>query len=277
MQGAFGSLYIELLKKTLIDHSKINSFEYFPLPIYDDNWKTALLKPFDMLLRTRDLAVCKMQFVSEEERLNGYDWPANADTMIGMKRLNNIEQCIYSILRENIEGDLIETGVWRGGATILMRAILKEQNITNKRVWVADSFVGVPKPDEKNYIHDKGNKLYKERILRVSLEEVKNNFRKYDLLDEQVVFLKGLFRDTLTSAPIEKLALLRLDGDLYSSTIESMNALYPKLSPGGYAIVDDYNAFPFCRQAIDDYRAQHNISEEIIKIDKEAVYWRKQL
>lgn len=275
MSSLFQSPYLELLKKTLIDYSKINSYEYYPLSIVNFNWKTFLLYPIDKLLRTRNFALCKLKYVTEYNRLNGYDWPANADTMIGLNRLNNIELCIHSIINEKIPGDFIETGVWRGGSTILMRAILKELNIRERKVWVADSFQGLPKPDSSNYYADKNNKLFQQKIFRVKSEEVKNNFRKYDLLDEQVVFLEGWFKDTLPKAPINKLALLRLDGDMYESTIQALNNLYPKLSSGGYVIIDDYNAFDNCKQAVVDYRNEHKIQDMIIEIDKEAVYWRK--
>lgn len=275
MKQPFQSLYLELLKRSLIDYSKINSYEYHPLSIVNSNWKTAFLYPLDKILRLRNFAICKLKFVEKEKRLNGYDWPANADTMIGLNRLNNIELCIYNILKDNIEGDFIETGVWRGGATIFMRAVLKESGISDRHVWVADSFIGLPKPNTEKYKVDKNNKLHSLKILSASLDEVKNNFSKYNLLDEQVVFLKGWFKDTLPDAPIKKLALLRLDGDLYESTIQSLTYLYPKLTVGGYVIIDDYNAFEYCKKAVNDYRAEHSITNEIIEIDKEAVYWRK--
>ncbi len=274
MKQPFQSRYIELLKKTLIDYSRINSYEYHPLSLVNGNWKTAPLYPLDILLRRRNFAICKLKFVSQERRMNGYDWPASADTMIGLNRLNNIEYCIHSIINNNVEGDLIETGVWRGGATILMRAVLKELEISNRRVWVADSFQGLPKPDPK-YEADKKNKLHTLKILTATLQEVKNNFKKYDLLDEQVIFLEGWFKDTLPRAPIDKLALIRLDGDMYESTIQAIEQLYPKLSDGGFIIVDDYNAFPYCKQAIEDYRTKHAINNTMITIDREAIYWQK--
>ena len=271
------SEYIKLLKKTLIDFGNIDSYEYYPLTIVNPNWKTAILFSLDKLLRTRNFIISKRKYIVKEHRINGYDWPANAVTMIGLNRLNNIEDCIHSIHKDNIEGDLIEAGVWRGGATILMRAILKELNISNRKVWVADSFRGLPKPDIKKYVADKGNKLNKLKILSVSLKEVKRNFEKFDLLDEQVIFLEGWFKDTLINAPITKLALIRLDADMYESTFQALENLYPKLSLGGYIIIDDYNAFQNCRQAVDDFRRKNNINHTIIKIDREAIYWRKEV
>lgn len=271
------SKYIELLKRTLIDYGNIDSYEYYPLTIQNPNWKTAILFQIDKLLRTRNFIISKRKYVIKENRINGYDWPANASTMIGLNRLNNIEYCIHSIHKNNIEGDFIEAGVWRGGATILMRALLDELTILNKKVWVADSFKGLPKPDVKRYKADKGNSLNKLKILNVSLEEVKRNFEKYDLLDERVIFLEGWFKDTLVKAPITKLALIRLDADMYESTFQALENLYPKLSLGGYIIIDDYNAFKNCKQAVDDYRSKHNIQDPIIKIDREAIYWKREL
>ena len=160
------SHYIDLLKKTLIDSGKIGGVEYHPLTIVNPHWKTAPLFWLDKLLRLRNFAIGKMKFVAEEKRLNGMDWPAQAKTMIGLKRLDNIEDCMTTVLKENIPGDFIETGVWRGGATILMRAILKEQNVEDRKVWLADSFQGLPPPDVRKYKADKGNQLHRQKILK---------------------------------------------------------------------------------------------------------------
>ena len=267
--------YIELLKKILIDYQNIENYEYHPLEIVNPNWKTALLFPLHRLLKKRNFAISKIKYVNRHERLNGYDWPANALTMIGLNRLNNIEYCIRTLLKDKIEGDFVETGVWRGGAAILMRGILKELMIKDRVVWLADSFEGLPKPNSKVYPADKGNDLYKLRILSCSLKDVQNNFKAYGLLDEQVQFLQGWFKDTLPIAPIKKISLLRLDGDLYESTHLALKHLYPNLSSGGFVIVDDYNAFPFCKSAVDEFRREFKINESIIEIDKESIYWRK--
>ncbi len=208
-------------------------------------------------------------------RLEGRDWPALAHTMIGMKRLNNLQFCVEDVLAKQVPGDLIETGVWRGGATILMRGILRAYGVTDRRVFVADSFEGLPAPDSGKYPADAGDKHHLLTPLAVSLEEVKSNFEKYGLLDEQVCFLKGWFKDTLPRAPIERLAVIRLDGDMYESTMDGLKHLYPKLSVGGYLIVDDYGAVRGCRKAIEDYRKAYGISEVIREIDWGGVYWQR--
>jgi hypothetical protein len=211
----------------------------------------------------------------EPIRAEGLDWPARAHTMIGLKRLANVRSCVEGVLSEGVPGDFIETGAWRGGATILMRAILKARGVTDRTVWVADSFAGLPAPDPARYPLDHGDRLHTFPELAVTLERVQDNFRRYGLLDEQVRFLKGWFRDTLPSAPIERLAVLRLDGDLYESTIQALDALYDRLSVGGYVIVDDYGNVAACRQAVHDFRAARAIKEPIRPIDWAGVFWRR--
>jgi O-methyltransferase len=202
---------------------------------------------------------------------NGTYWPQRAHTMIGMKRLTNIQECFETVVREKIPGDLIETGVWRGGATILMKGLVKYHNEPRK-VFVADSFEGLPKPDPK-YSADSGDIHHTLNFLAVDVETVKNNFRAYDLLDDDVVFVKGFFETSLKDAPIDKLCILRLDGDMYSSTIQVLDQLYSKVSPGGFVIVDDWT-LTGCRKAIIDFRATHGITAPMVAIDDSSAYWR---
>jgi O-methyltransferase len=195
-------------------------------------------------------------------------------TMIGRKRLDHLHRCLDAVLRDSIPGDLIETGVWRGGATIFMRAHLLAHGVADRLVWVADSFEGVPPP---SCAEDEGTDLSAARvpILAVDLERVRELFGRYGLLDAQVRFLPGWFRDTLPSAPIERLALLRLDGDLYESTMDALTALYDKVSPGGFVVIDDYGAVPSCRRAVEEFRAERGIGEPLEAIDSDGVAWRK--
>jgi SAM-dependent methyltransferase len=234
--------------------------------LYLDLMKKSLMN----LIYDNDSDMMRGGQYEKELKLYGGIWPSIAHTMIGLPRLNNIQFCIEDILAKNIPGDLIETGVWRGGATIFMRAALKAYRITDRTVWVADSFEGLP-PTE--YEKDLNLRLDKVDCLAVSLEDVQSNFSKYGLLDEQVRFLKGWFKDTLPIAPIEQLAILRLDGDWYESTMDALTYLYPKLAIGGYVIIDDYWAVQGCRDAIQDYRLANQIQESIIHIDGAAVYW----
>lgn len=270
------SLYTELLKYTLTDYHRMDQTEYRPLSSVKPSMKTKLLSKLDKILNLKGFAICKKVKSTQEKRMVGEDWPVHADTMIGIKRLENIEYCFRQVIKEKVPGDLIETGVWRGGSTIFMRALLKDSNITDRTVWVADSFEGLPKPDENKYAADKRDKHYKYKELAIPLEEVKNNFKKYGLLDDNVKFLKGWFKDTLPVAPIDKIAILRLDGDMYESTMDGLENLYPKLSIGGYIIIDDWGAVKGCKQAVNDYRMKNHITEEIKEIDWTGVYWKKE-
>jgi hypothetical protein len=205
----------------------------------------------------------------------GRDWPSVAHTMIGEVRLRNLRDLCEQVIAEGIPGDFIETGVWRGGACILMRAVLKAHGVADRRVFVADSFEGLPPPDASQYPADAGDTHFQMEELAVSVEKVQGHFAKYGLLDEQLVFLKGWFKDTLPTAPIRQLAVLRLDGDMYESTMDGLRNLYDKVSPGGFVIVDDYGCVAGCKKAIHDFRQERGITDPIIDIDGWGVYWRK--
>lgn len=209
-----------------------------------------------------------------ELRRHGKDWPRDAHTMIGRLRIDNLERVCRTAVRESVPGDFLEAGVWRGGAGILMRGVLAACGDRERRVFLADSFEGLPPPDPQ-FPADDGDRLHTFDALRVSAEQVRDHFARYGLLDDRVVFLKGWFKDTLPAAPVERLAVLRLDGDMYESTWQALEALYPKVSPGGFVIVDDYGCIPACKQAVSDYRAQHGIEEPVVEVDWTGVYWRK--
>jgi O-methyltransferase len=208
-------------------------------------------------------------------RLDGRDWPTEGETMIGTIRLNNVQQCAIDALQNGVPGDFVETGVWRGGAAILMRAVLAAYGDRTRRVWLADSFNGLPAPDPERYPHDAKDRYWESPLLRVPLDEVKRNFARYGLLDDRVRFLPGWFKDSLPTAPIDTIAVLRLDGDMYESTIQGLTSLYPKVAPGGYVIIDDYGALHNCRAAVHDFRNMFGIEDEIHTVDWTGVYWQK--
>jgi len=208
-------------------------------------------------------------------RREGADWPSQAHTMIGLRRLRSLRRMAEAVIERGIPGDFIETGVWRGGACIMMRAVLAAYGVTDRRVFVADSFEGLPPADATKYPLDAGYDRVPMPQLAISLDEVKRNFGSYGLLDERVVFLPGWFRDTLPTAPIDRLAILRLDGDMYQSTAEALENLYPKLSPGGYVIIDDGH-LKSCMQAVVDYRTRHGIGTRGRRIDRMGFYWIKE-
>jgi len=225
-------------------------------------------------LAARGLEICQIKPFDAEIRDSGRDWPDGL-TVIGMKRMQNIQGCVTIVLREGVAGDLAEAGLWRGGASIFMRALLAALGDADRLVWCAYSFKGWPEPDATKYRLDAGSVLHLQSHRAPSLETVKDNFRKFSLMDDRVRFLPGWFADTLPSAPIERIAVLRLDADMYGSTLDVLNALYRKVSPGGFVIMNDYGKpDSAARYAIDDFRERHGIDEPIIDIDGSGAYWR---
>ena len=197
-------------------------------------------------------------------------------TMIGLPALDSLERCAEAVFSEDVPGDFMEAGVCQGGAAIFMRALQTAYGQEHRRLWAADSFEGLPPPESQPDIAS-GLDLSegKAPFVAFCLEGVRDHFMRYGLLDGGVVFLPGWFTDTLPTAPIERLAILRLDADLYASTREALENLYPKVTPGGFVIVDDYGAFAACRQAVEEYRSAHGIDEPIHFVNQSAVYWRK--
>jgi O-methyltransferase len=274
-------LYLDLLKRCLtraifpprlrpFDHDKRRS----------RRWKQRVGRHLSAALRRHGLMLMEPASPPDPKTITeGTIWPDEAETMIGLERLDSLQACVIDLLRRRVPGDLIETGVWRGGTTIFMRAILEAYRDPDRLVWVADSFEGLPKAEWDRYPNRKGgpvDDLWKANdYLGVSVEQVRANFLRYGLLDERVKFLPGWFKDTLPLAPIRQLALMRLDGDLYDSTMDALKHLYPKLSVGGYVIVDDYGCIPACRQAVHDFRQARGTADEIRPIDWTGVYWRR--
>lgn len=266
-------LYLDLMAKILTRYGFEGSSSTVHLP--GRSYESYLWELLRGTMKDRDLRLVEPGQFDPEVREVGKDWPVDAESMIGLKRLANIRHCVETVIADQVPGDLIETGAWRGGATIYMRAILAAHGVSDRTVWVADSFQGLPEPDAQKYAADTGDQHHTRSNLAISKEMVEDNFRRYDLLDDQVEFLVGWFSDTLPAAPIERLAVLRLDGDMYSSTIDALDALYDRVSPGGFVVVDDYGAVPACAKAIHDFRDAHGVTEPLEEIDWAGMYWRK--
>jgi len=300
--GGPNGLYLDMVKRAV---SNI-LYQDDPLIFYDHSQSPLLASGFDL-----------------SRRAMGEDAPTEAQTMIGLRRLDNISLCVERVLADNVPGDLVEAGVFRGGAAVFMRAALKAHGVTDRRVFACDTFTPIsPKrpnwfltpiaqglgaiPSKRwrrwlflflqNHLSDATSfppcedpaedmiefvMWYLRNPAAIptaggaSLPEVQSLFARYGLLDDQVVFVQGFFADAIPKAPLDRASVIRLDGDTYESTRDAISLLYPKLSPGGFCIIDDYHAYADCRRAVDEYRNEHVITDEIIRIDNLAVYWRR--
>lgn len=236
----------------------------------------------DLLKRTLTRTLF-MEGEALEKRSKGLDWPGqgDAETMIGVERLTNIEDLAGEVFRHSIPGDFVECGVWRGGATIFMAGIISQEYENDaisgsaseyRRVFVCDSFEGCPQ-GTGSYSDDPHHTFH---FLKVTEEEVRKNFERYNLLGQNVKFVKGWFKDSLPQAPIDQIALLRADGDLYESQMQILTSLYDKVSPGGYVIIDDYYNIAGSHHAVNDFREKRGITSPMVRVDWCAAYWRKQ-
>jgi hypothetical protein len=224
--------------------------------------------------RTDDRRVFSRELEGEQLQLRiaGMDWPLSGLTMVGLDRLDDLQACVESVVRDGIEGDLIEAGAWRGGASILARATLDSLGADERTVWVADSFEGFPAPDE-GFPEDGELDLSAFWFLGARLEEVRGYFARFGL-EDGVKFVPGFFEQTLPPLRDERWSIVRLDGDTYEATWLALESLYPGLSAGSYLIVDDYPLIEECKRAVDDFRAEHGIDEPLESVGRIGVRWR---
>jgi len=211
-------------------------------------------------------------------RAGGRDWPENALTMVGLRRLDDLQACVESVVRDGVDGDLIEAGAWRGGASILMRATLDTLGAEHRTVWVADSFQGFPEPEEGGAADDRDLELQLNEYgyLAAPVEQVREHFARFGC-ERGVEFVPGFFEATMPSLRGRRWSLIRLDGDTYTATRVSLDALYPSLSLGGYLVIDDYHEayLPQPRRAVNDFRREHGITEPLEQIDTAGARWRR--
>jgi hypothetical protein len=267
---ASATAYLHLLKKTLIR---------VPLTDADFEMRPQVTGLGEDQLREIDrwIGVCRAggneELGDPETRTAGRDWPSTAESMIGLFRMDNLHACVLDVLQEGVPGDLMEVGVWRGGAVIFMRAVLDAFGVRDRRVWAADSFEGLPPPDAA-VPADRGDEHWMFADLAVPLATVRNNLARYGLSEEGVIYVPGWFRDTLPSLNVERLAILRIDADMYDSTRIALRTLYPKVSERGYVILDDYSALQPCRLATDEFRQDMGIVDPLVTIDWTGAMWR---
>ena len=182
-------------------------------------------------------------------------------TLCSRSQLDFLEVVMTNLLKSQVPGDYIEVGVWRGGISIFMKAFLKENNQSRKNVWVVDTFSGIPKT--RNHYKYKDNIVdnWEDRWV-ATLDEVQENFRRYNLLDTKVRFIVGALSSTLKNPPFRKISLARIDVDSYESYIDVLTLIYPYIVNGGCIILDDWH-LPSCQAAVMDFRRDNQIKGKI--------------
>lgn len=266
-------LYLNLLAKSVTGYGQDSTLR--PLArTGGSKIRHKALNLIEGVLNRKSLTLAWMTSHDLELRAEGREMPVLGKTMVGLRRLENVRRCIEQILTDDVPGDFLEAGVWRGGTIVYMKGVLAAHG-ARRRVWAADSFEGLPEPDLELYPQDHDQWLHDVELMAVSRKAVEETLDQYGFLDEDVQFLEGWFKDTMPTAPVDQLSLLRLDGDYYESTIQVLDAMYDKVSPGGFILVDDYGAIPACKQAVEDFRGPREINDPIELVDWTGAYWRK--
>lgn len=217
-------------------------------------------------------------------------------TMLSAERMANVRDLAFLVLKNGIVGDFVETGVWLGGASIISRAVAVITNSTDcHHNWLFDSFAGLPPKNDndikaeqegtvKNHPRHEMDPAGSYAIGDNGVERVQGNFKTVfgqgDSTLQNIRFVKGFFVDTVFKAPVKQIAVLRLDGDMYSSTMDVLTAFYDKVTPGGYVIIDDYGWWPQCKLAIHDFfdkGLKMDVASLLKEIDGVGFYFQKPL
>jgi len=230
---------------------------------------TSVARTLEGLVMSRELEGEQLRF-----RTAGMDWPLHGLTMVGLARLDDLQACVESVVGDGVQGDLIEAGSWRGGASMMIRATLDSLGAHDRTLYVCDSFQGFPQVERPRDGYDLGADLAAVDFLAVPLQEVRESFARLGL-EQGVTFVPGFFVQTLPRIADRRWALIRLDGDTYEATRFSLQTLYPGLAAGGYLVIDDYFQIDPCREAVDEFRREHDITEPIEPIDWSGARWRR--
>jgi O-methyltransferase len=199
-------------------------------------------------------------------------------TMTGIERMFALYKAVEYIVKNNIEGDFVECGVWRGGSTMVMLKTLQKFNVTNRKVWLFDTYEGMSAPteDDKDFTNLsadtqlKKSKKDAESIIwaYATLDDVKNNINLTNYPSENIFYIKGKVEDTIPNNEYFKsCSLLRLDTDWYESTKIELEHFYPLLQKKGVMIIDDYGHWQGCKKAVDEYFENQQFFPLLQRID----------
>ena len=188
--------------------------------------------------------------------------------MLTRRRGRALYRLAAEVVERGVPGALVDCGVWNGGSTALLSA-----GAPGRQVWAFDSFAGLPQPGPKD---EESETAGRAGDLSTSEQRLREAFARFGH-PERLRVRKGWFEETFPRAREEvgPVALVHCDGDWYDSIRLTLETFYPKLSPGGFVVVDDYGHFAGARRATDDFRSERRISAPLVAVDGPAVYWRK--
>jgi len=201
-------------------------------------------------------------------------------SLVGWRGLEATHDTVYDVGVQNLIGDLVECGVAQGGCAALM-ALANEYSKGNRHIWLFDSFEGLPEPTAKDYVDNKTGNHFRplpKGACLGTLDQVSELlFEHFQFDSNNISLIKGWFQDTLPIAgkDIQNIAVLRLDGDWYDSTLCCLKNLFPKVVKGGYIIIDDYFSCFGSRKAVDEYLSLENRIYELIPDGRGGVYFKK--
>lgn len=223
----------------------------------------------------KELKYLEFSIIGKNSPFNNY-LQSSELTLLSYQRFKNIRFIIEQIIHNNVEGDILEAGNWRGGSMLYAKGILEAYGIENKEIWMFDTFSGFP----KNYTIS--DNIEKEELItgkaadRLRLNSVKKVSALFEIynLSKGINIVQGLFQDTIPKTIVPKLSYLRLDADSYINTKYLLSYLYDKVIINGYVELDDYGSFPGCKKAVNEFRLKRNIQEKINYVNN-AVFWIK--
>lgn len=198
-------------------------------------------------------------------------------TMTSPERLYVLYQAVSYVIQNNIPGDFVECGVWKGGSSMMIAQVLKGLGVTDRTLWLYDTYEGMSEPGEED--RDFSGQTAADQLQQAdkgnshsvwcysSFEEVQANMAQTGYPAEKIRFIKGKVEDTIPGAIPEQVALLRLDTDWYASTLHELVYLYPLLQQRGVLIIDDFGHWEGAKKAVLDYFKQNNLYPLISRID----------
>ncbi len=200
-------------------------------------------------------------------------------TMTSLDSLYYTYRSVRYVIENNIPGDFVECGVWKGGNTMMVAMALMKLKNTERKIYLYDTFEGMSEPTKKdiNYRNEDAEIEWKDSIKKdhnewcySPLEEVKNNLYSTGYPKDKIIFVKGKVEDTIPETIPEKISILRLDTDWYESTYHELVHLYPLLSKNGFLIIDDYGYWQGAREAVEQYFKENNVKIFMNRLDMSA-------